>query len=270
MRDVVLDGGHAALSWGPSAGLTLFSLQGGKVVAPSFGGGGLSATLSFWPMGSCSAAMATAGQCSYRLHLSAVGLFGGSVENGVNVPAGSLGLVLCGQLPNGLPSLCTTRTQARCTVIYRSLTNASPPRERILGRALVWSRDGQLEELGDNKPACVNPLSGVRDDADLSPEHNLGAAKLSNLTEATQPSLQPGLVGASCEAGLLRVSTPSSAGFQVQGEGVSRLTIPGFNLFFGDLRADARARLSTWYGRPLAGPIGISRDLAPAPIHAIP
>ena len=171
---------------------------------------------------------------------------------------------------NGLPPLCTARAQAHCTVIYRSLTNASPPRERILGRALVWSRDGQLEELGDNKPACVNPLSGVRDDADLSPEHNLGAAKLSNLTEATQPSLQPGLVGASCEAGLLRVSTPSSAGFQVQGEGVSRLTIPGFNLFFGDLRADARARLSTWYGRPLAGPIGSSCDLAPAPIHAIP
>ncbi len=171
---------------------------------------------------------------------------------------------------NGLPPLCTTRTQARCTVIYRSLTNASPPRERILGRALVWSHDGQLEELGDRKPACVNPLSGVRDDADLSPEHNLGAAKLSHPAEATKPRLQPGLVGASCEAGLLRVSTPSSADFQVQGEGVARLTIPGFNLFFGDLRADAKARLSAWYGRPLAEGIVSSRDVTPAPIHPIP
>ena len=171
---------------------------------------------------------------------------------------------------NGLPALCTLRAQAHCTVIYRSLTNARAPRERILGRALVWSRDGQLEELGDRKPACVNPLSGVRDDADLPPDRNLGGVKLSHPSEAKKPDLQPGLVGASCEAGLLRVSTPSSAGFQVQGEGVSRLTIPDFNLFFGDLRADAKARLSAWYGRPLAEGIVSSRDVAPAPIHTIP
>ena len=45
--------------------------------------------------------------------------------------------------------------------------------------------------------------------------------------------------------------------------------MPGYNLFYADIAADAKARLSAWYGGPLAPAITRRVEVRAAPIHRL-
>jgi hypothetical protein len=61
-------------------------------------------------------------------------------------------------------------------------------------------------------------------------------------------------VGAQCEGGILRVTKPRSTLLRPSGNWIERVRAPGFNLFWGDLEADAQARLAAWQAAHPAAP----------------
>ena len=62
----------------------------------------------------------------------------------------------------------------------------------------------------------------------------------------TRPAFLSRQVSARCQDGILRVSRPSSPSLKDTGGFTDRLKEPGYNLFYADIEADARARLAAW------------------------
>ena len=139
---------------------------------------------------------------------------------------------------------CTSRNQARCVVGFMALRDGhSGAARRILGRARVWGLGGELVPLASRPTLCVNPLLGSAT-AEAAPERdNLGAANATDLEWGLRPAFLPRQVGARCSGGLLWVSRPHSPTLKSAGGWADRLKAPGYNLFYADLDADARARV---------------------------
>ena len=151
---------------------------------------------------------------------------------------------------SALPA-CSRPDQPRCLIAYMDAPASRPSAgRRILERALVWSPDGELEPLGQRTPVCVNPLLGASSDA-LAPEKdNRGAANATALEWGVRPAFLPHQVSARCSAGLLLVSRPKSASLKRTGGWTDRQKSPGYNLFYADLEADARARVRALMALP--------------------
>jgi hypothetical protein len=153
--------------------------------------------------------------------------------------------------PDSPAPACTSRAQTRCVVAYMAAPASQPGvGRRLLDRALVWSPDGELEPLGARAPACVNPVLGAATDA-LAPEKdNKGAANATALEWGVQPAFLPHQVSARCQDGLLLVSRPRSVTLKTIGGWADRQKAPGYNLFYADLEADARARVRALLADP--------------------
>ena len=90
---------------------------------------------------------------------------------------------------------------------------------------------------------CVNPLTGTPDSA-APPRSNLGTlVPTQDLRSAT---LEPGLVGARCDKGLLIVSgdIPPLGPFVLPG---NNYHVYDYALFWGAIREDAQRRLAAWH-----------------------
>ncbi len=160
------------------------------------------------------------------------------------VPAGDFG-------PASAAPACTSRHQARCMVTYRSVPrNGDSVGERLLHRSLAWGPGDELEPLGGREALCVNPLSGAADGELVSERSNLGAANATDLEWGVRPAFLPHQVAAQCVGGLLRVSRPPSPALKPAGGWADRLKAPGYQLFYADLEADARARLAALEASP--------------------
>lgn len=139
---------------------------------------------------------------------------------------------------------CTARDEGHCVVAYDQVPlGRLGEGRRILGRAMVWGADAELEPLGNRTALCVNPLLGARSAAAATAMDNLGAANATDLEWGVQPAFLPNEVSAQCRAGLLWISRPRSPTLKAVGGWVERQKPPGYNLFYADLEADARARL---------------------------
>ena len=150
--------------------------------------------------------------------------------------------------PAAATPACAGRVQARCVVAYAQVTEGdSTAARRTLARAFVWGPGGDLEPLGRRQALCVNPLTGGG--APGSERGNLGAANATDLEWGLRPAFLPHQVAAQCRGGLLWVSRPRSPSLKPEGGWIDRQKPPGFNLFYADLEADARARLAAWLGR---------------------
>ena len=170
---------------------------------------------------------------------------------------------------SGIFPACSQRDQARCVVAWYSVISGRSDPARLIAHTLVWASDGTFKHLGQSPVICVNPLTGSNSSEMSSAETNRGGANASGLAWGRKPSLLPHQVEARCENGLLRVSTPESYQLRLDGNWASRQRAPSFNLFYGDIEADARTRLSVWYGGPLASPITQHVDVKSATIHRI-
>jgi hypothetical protein len=150
---------------------------------------------------------------------------------------------------------CRQRQEAGCLVAYTAVRRGDfGAAVRLLARAMVWNPRGQLVPLGGRTLVCVNPLLGAASEADAPARLNLGAAAATGLEWGVRPGFLVRQVGAQCEGGILRVTKPRSTLLRPSGNWIERVRAPGFNLFWGDLEADAQARLAAWQAAHPAAP----------------
>ena len=158
---------------------------------------------------------------------------------------------------------CASRKQARCVVAWATVDADDAEAKDKLDRALVW-RGEQLETLKGRPALCVNPISGTIGGA-APAGISLGAANATAKPWGKRPTVMPGQVTARCEGGLLRAAGPLLPMLQPPPSWSARLKEPPYNLFWADLEADAKARVSTLMGRPdfpaSAPPIETSVDV---------
>ena len=176
------------------------------------------------------------------------------------------------ELPSAGPlSACRQRREAGCTVAWAAAPADDPQRgERRLARALIWTPDGRLTNLGGRPTLCVNPLTGGTDEASATAKANLGAANATGLDWGLRPAFLAHEVSAACRGGLLHVSTPLAPSLQPPATLFSRPWLPDFNLFYADLEADAQARVQAWSGHGAsAPPIERSQAVGRAALHRI-
>ncbi len=142
---------------------------------------------------------------------------------------------------------CAARGQAGCVLAWTSVRWGDPLRAgRILSRSVVWNDRGQLVSLASRPALCVNPLLGAATTVEAPARLNLGAANATGLEWGTRPGFLVRQVSAQCSDGLLRVTRPRSDSLRPAGSWAMRLKVPGYNLFYADLQADAAARLAAW------------------------
>ncbi|HYE46774.1 MAG TPA: DUF3089 domain-containing protein [Caulobacter sp.] len=173
--------------------------------------------------------------------------------------------------PTGAPPACTRRAEAGCVLAWKS--GSAVERGRIRERSLVWGANGTLVNLAGRQPLCVNPLTGSVTAVAAPPQANLGAANAAGLDWGERPPLVARAVEARCDNGILRVSRPKAASLRPKGGWADRLKMPPYNLFYGDIEADARARVAARLGIPdianAAPPITQSITVRSVPTHRI-
>jgi hypothetical protein len=168
---------------------------------------------------------------------------------------------------------CARPDQARCVMAWEPAADKGEAAQ-LSKRALIWSVNGQLENLGDKVPLCSNPMLGSASTA-LAPDRlNLGAANASGMEWGVRPAFLPRQVSAQCVNGYLRVSTPTSPSLRASGGWTGRLKAPPFNLFYADEEADAKARVLALTHEPgyvaPNPPVGAMIVVTHAPVHRIP
>lgn len=142
---------------------------------------------------------------------------------------------------------CTVRGQTGCLAswarVYEGEFDAG---KRLLDRALVWTPQGTLENISPRPALCFNPILGAVTDRPAPTRLHLGAANATGLEWGARPAFMARQVSARCEGGVLHVSRPKSGSLQPRGDWADRRKVPGFNLFYADLEADAKHRLAAW------------------------
>jgi hypothetical protein len=142
---------------------------------------------------------------------------------------------------------CATREQPGCLAAWADVRDgAIDDGRRMLDRALVWGASGELVNLAPRAALCFNPILGTVTDAAAPARQHLGAANATGLEWGARPAFMTRQVSARCEGGLLKVSRPRSASLQQRGGWIDRRKVPGFNLFYADIEADAKRRLAAW------------------------
>jgi hypothetical protein len=149
-------------------------------------------------------------------------------------------------VPVAHPALppCMRHDEAGCLAAWVSVPESEIDRGRILlDRALVWDANGELQNL--HGPAlCFNPILGATVDEPAPARMHQGAANATGLEWGARPAFLARQVSARCEGGVLRVSSPKSVSLKPSGSWAEQRMAPGFNLFYADLEADARARVA--------------------------
>ncbi len=149
----------------------------------------------------------------------------------------------------GLP-VCRSATQTGCLVDWNSVKAGISDSTRR-SHHLIWL-EGHYQHLQLRRLICVNPLNWTPD-ATAPAQLNLGALPGVRANEALLPPV-PQLTGASCEAGLLRVSIPlrERHGF------VNVMTLAGsyhvfdYNLFYTNIRVNVRERINAFHAAAAA------------------
>lgn len=140
---------------------------------------------------------------------------------------------------------CRRRGEPGCLAAWLSVPEDQFQRaDVLLDRALVWGDSGELVNLADRPALCFNPILGSTTDETAPARLNLGAANATGLEWGARPGFLARQVQARCQNGVLYVSRPKSAMLERQGNWADRRRVPGFNLFYADLEADAEARVA--------------------------
>jgi hypothetical protein len=140
---------------------------------------------------------------------------------------------------------CARRGETGCLAAWVSAFPGAP--NRILPeRPLVWNGHGELTTLNGRPMLCFNPLLGAVSNAPAPPRLNIGAANATGLEWDARPAFLARQVGAQCRNGILEVTRPKSAAFKRTGSWADRRKVPQWNLFYGDIEADARARVAAF------------------------
>jgi len=160
---------------------------------------------------------------------------------------------------------CDRRAEAGCVVAWASVRRGDFPRaQKLLNRSLVWNDRGQLTPLQGRAALCVNPLLGAATDQDAPTRLNRGAANATELEWGARPAFMVRQVAARCDNGVLRVTRPRSSSLRPAGRWATRQKVPGYNLFYADLEADALARVGAWEARTASPAAAAGSSQTPA------
>ena len=159
--------------------------------------------------------------------------------------------------------------------------------KRVRLRTLIWAAQGFVptnrgsatafpESIVGEAILCHNPLSGPQDERGyIAAKFHRGAASATGLPIGESPVLIDQEVGARCDDGVLIVDQPQKGFLRRSYFWGSQWRSPPFNLFYADLREDARKRLEQH--RPVLAdqvrdlpPIGGVVDLEENPIKKVP
>jgi hypothetical protein len=135
---------------------------------------------------------------------------------------------------------CMRKGQTGCLAAWVSAIQGDLS-QVLPARPLVWDH-GELITLNGRKPLCFNPLLGAVSAAAAPARLNLGAANATGLEWDARPAFLARQVSAQCKDGVLSISRPKSAAFRRTGSWADRRRVPPYNLFYGDIEADALAR----------------------------
>ncbi len=142
---------------------------------------------------------------------------------------------------------CALPSQSGCLLAWMSVDRLDFVRaDRIRQRARVWDGDGHLVSLAGRDILCVNPIMGRETSQPADERSNVGAANATGLEWGVRPGFMARQVSAACVGGILRVGRPRSQSLRPTGSWADRIKEPPFNLFWGDLEADAGRRLAAW------------------------
>ncbi|MCR5880383.1 DUF3089 domain-containing protein [Phenylobacterium sp. J367] len=145
---------------------------------------------------------------------------------------------------------CEGPGQTGCLAAWASINTAEFERAQVLlDRALVWTPGGDLENLKGRRPLCFNPILSATTDEPAPARLHRGAANATDLEWGARPAFMARQVSASCEGGVLRVSAPRSSALKRTGSWAERRKVPGYNLFYADLEADAEGRADAFLHR---------------------
>jgi len=145
---------------------------------------------------------------------------------------------------------CAERGQTGCLAAWaRVWEDEFDGGKRLMDRALVWGLRGELENISPRPALCFNPILGSVTNQPAPARLHLGAANATGLEWGARPAFMARQVAARCEGGVLHVTRPRSASLRQTGSWADRRKVPGFNLFYADLEADAKQRLAAWLAR---------------------
>lgn len=145
---------------------------------------------------------------------------------------------------------CQDRSQTACVVGFSPVSDGNDgAARRRLRRALVWDGRGRLVELGERPALCVNPVTGSTSTAPVDARLNRGATNATGLEWGAHPALLAREIATQCRGGLLRHTEPETESFRQTGSWADRRKSRPYNLFYGDIEADAEARLTAWQAR---------------------
>lgn len=140
---------------------------------------------------------------------------------------------------------CTAKGETGCVAAWVSVFEGDLDRgQSLLARALVWNEQGELVGLKGRPVLCFNPILGATTTEAAPARLNLGAVNATGLEGDARPPFLPRQVGARCRDGVLQVSKPKSSAFDRDGSWTERKKVPGYNLFYADIEADALARVA--------------------------
>jgi hypothetical protein len=139
----------------------------------------------------------------------------------------------------GLPA-CQARDQAGCILSWMSF--ADPPNPDMIFDQ--WEKTKGLSggERRGKEALCVNPITGTENGA-APPADNPGT--LVPTPDLKSATIQPGVVGAHCDRGLLILdgAIPPLGSFVLPG---NNYHVYDYALFWGAVRTDAERRLAAW------------------------
>jgi hypothetical protein len=140
----------------------------------------------------------------------------------------------------GLPP-CTSAAQASCILSW--MTFRDPPNPDFILHD--WEKTKGLNggERRQGDALCVNPITGVQNGT-APPQDNPGT--LIPGADMQSATLQPGVVGAHCDKGLLILDgmPPQLGSFVLPG---NNYHVYDYALFWGAIRRDAERRLAAWH-----------------------
>lgn len=179
-------------------------------------------------------------------------------------------------VPADAPPLtpCARPNEAGCLAAWASAFEHDIERVQALkDRSLVWDANGELENISGRTPLCFNPLLGATTKAAAPAKLNQGAANATGLEWGARPAFLTRQVSAKCEDGILRVSRPKPKMLKSAGSWADKRKVPGYNLFYGDLEADAKGRVAALTSSPAfqrpAPPITEVRTVKASNVHRI-
>lgn len=136
---------------------------------------------------------------------------------------------------------CTSPDQSGCILSW--MTFGDPPNPDIILNEWTKTSGFNGGRRRQEEILCVNPISGA-ENGSAKPQDNPGT--LIPTPDMRSATLQPGLVGAHCDKGLLILDgiPPQLGSFVLPG---NNYHVYDYALFWGAIRRDAGRRLAAWH-----------------------